>query len=322
MSPSLSEQIGVESVGHGEFISQTLPMRMANARPVAYGGCSLSVAVSAACATTKPSLDLYSIVGHFHGPASPNEKLLCTVKNTRGTRSFSTRRVRVHQKQPDGTSRTCLDVLVDFHTREPSSLDYSANPVMAWPKPENCPTGFDNLSSLQGRGAASDDELKEYRQILRQHEKFIETRICPNGVSGQNLSGVASKVPTTQDYLPVTLKRSAEWSRSRSPLRTSNENLAAVAFLMDGTCSFVPLTHDHMWFQDVTACSSIDVALRFFTKEVNFETWHIVERNAIRAGGNRTFAESRIWDGKGNLIAHMSQQSIMRLKKDVTQSNL
>ncbi|KAF5520929.1 hypothetical protein CGCA056_v007821 [Colletotrichum aenigma] len=91
---------------------------------------------------------------------------------------------------------------------------------------------------------------------------------------------------------------------------------------MDGTCSFVPLTHDHMWFQDVTACSSIDVALRFFTKEVNFENWHIVERNAIRGGGNRTFAESRIWDEKGNFIAHMSQQSIMRLKKDVTHSNL
>lgn len=86
MSPSFSEQIGVESVGHGEFISQTLPMRMANARPVAYGGCSLSVAVSAACATTKSSLDLYSVVGHFHGPASPNKSFFAPSKapETRG----------------------------------------------------------------------------------------------------------------------------------------------------------------------------------------------------------------------------------------------
>lgn len=79
MSATLMEQLAVREIAPGEFLSQSLPGRMGNSLPVAYGGCTMGVATAAACSTVPSSYHLYSLVGHYLGPGLLGVKMLCTV---------------------------------------------------------------------------------------------------------------------------------------------------------------------------------------------------------------------------------------------------
>ena len=143
---------------------------------------------------------------------------------------------------------------------------------------------------------------------------FFETRPCIGGVSGQNLAGAAKHVETTQDHLPITSKVSAEWQRATQPLPNQDEQAAALAFLMDGGLSFLPLIHDHRFLEDAGACSSLDFALRIFVPVININQWHLKERKVIAADAGRTYSESRLWNQNGGMVASMTQQCILRPK--------
>lgn len=314
--PTLAEQVAVEQLAPNEYVSKSLPIRMGNAMPIAYGGCTIAVAVSAACATVPAGFTPYSMLGHFHGPASTTEKQHCFVEHTRTTRSFLTRRVQVKQKQKGGSLRTCLELMADFHVVEPSLVDYCTAPAAAWPKPDDCPTMSQRAEGLRAKGIVSEEQFKELSTKLGANTHLFETRYCLNGVSGQNLSGTAKNVATTQDSLPMTSKVSAEWQRSLVKLESSAANFAALAFLMDGALSFIPMTHGNMWFEDVGACSTLDFALRIFVPEVDMESWTLKERFTSRGGSARSYSEGRLWDDKGQLVASMTQQSILRPKKE------
>ncbi|KAG7412289.1 thioesterase-like superfamily-domain-containing protein [Fusarium sp. MPI-SDFR-AT-0072] len=317
MAPTLAEQVAVDQVSPGEYVSRLNPIRMGNAMPIAYGGCTASIAVNAACHTAPPSMSLYSVLGHFHGPASTDKKLHCSVTNIRDTRSFATRRVQVKQQQPNGKFRVCMEVLADFHVIEPSSWDYSEATCSKWPRAEDCPNLEELVKGLLEKGSITEKQGKEFTKSFAANADFFETRYCTAGVSSQNLSGAARNTKTTQDHLPITEKVSAEWQRALHDLPTPTANMSALAFLMDGGLSFLPLSHNHMWFDDTAACSTLDFALRIFVPEVKMGEWHVRERKTSRGGGNRTYSEGKLWDKHGNLIASNTQQSIMRLRKGV-----
>ncbi|KAK7429416.1 hypothetical protein QQZ08_004008 [Neonectria magnoliae] len=322
MALRLSDQVAIEQLQPGEYVSKLLPIRMGNSLPIAYGGCTASIAVSAACASAPEGLSLYSVLGHFLGPASTDQKLYCSVTNTRDTRSFATRRVQVRQKQKDGQFRVCLELIADFHAPEPSTLVYSAPPLSNWPKPDDCSTTREHAEALRARGEITQEQLEDFANSFGVSESLFETKHCVNGVAGQNLAGAAKDIITTQDDRHITAKTSAEWQRTREKLVSPAQNLAALSFLMDGALSFLPLTHHHLWFDDVAACSTLDFALRIFTADVKLDAWHIRERATSRGGSGRTFSEGKLWDEKGNMVASMSQQSILRMKKGFQPSKI
>lgn len=322
MSSSLANLIGVKAVSVDRYVSKSLPIRMGNPLPIAYGGCALAVAITAAYATTSSSMSLYSVLGHYLGPASSTQKLYCKVDRTRDTRSFATRRVQVSQLQKDGTYRPCLELLADFHIMENSTLHYSAPPSSSYPKVEDCPDVASQVQAMVARGDITQTQADDYKRLFGVSGDFFATKPCPNGVAGQNLSGAAKSVPTSQDNRHITVKTSAEWETARQPLELPSENMAALAFLMDGALSFLPLTHDKLWFEDVQACASLDFALRIFVPTVDMHSWHLRERTTSRAGGGRTYSEGKLWDTKGNMVASMTQQSILRLRKGAVKSLL
>ncbi|KAM0421143.1 hypothetical protein ACHAPT_011035 [Fusarium lateritium] len=262
---------------------------------------------------------LYSLLGHFHGPASTDRKLHCSVTNTRDTRSFATRRVQVKQQQADGTFRVCMELIADFHVKEPSTLTYTEQPNPEWPKPgsDKCANMTQRVSKLVADGTVKKELADEFLESFSAFETFFDAQYCLDGVAGQNMGGALKDTVTTQDDRHVADKTSAEWQRARDTLATPADNLAALAFLMDGGLAFLPLTHNHLWFDDVMVCSSLDFALRIFVPEIKLEEWHLKERKTLRAGNGRTFAEGKLWDEHGNLVASVSQQSILRLRKGV-----
>ncbi|KAK8058925.1 hypothetical protein PG994_009373 [Apiospora phragmitis] len=329
MASTTTEQTAIEEIGPGQFRSKVNPGRMGNSKPIAYGGCTLGVATRAAYTTVSPNHRLYSLVGHYLGPASTTERLVCIVHDTRTTKSFTTRRVVVQQAQPTTTGgeepqqtqmRTCMELIADFHAEEPAApgKTYSAAPSHAYAGPSDQSETPVVLTSVLT--AAETAAAARSRDVFALHERFFESRPCREGVAAQNLNGMLKARPTTQDALPLADRTSAEWMRNKTSLETPADQAAALAFCLDGGLAFLPLTLDRGWLDDVDACSSLDFALRFMTPHPDFNRWHLRERKTIAGGAGRTYSEGRLWDQDGNLVAVMSQQSIMRPKPEKTEN--
>ena len=109
----------------------------------------MAIAANAAYQSAPPSYHLYSMLGHFLGPALTDRKLFCTVRKIRDTRTFATRQVEVSQAQDDGSRRLALFVVADFQVREKASLlTYSAPPSKPYSNFENSPTMESRLQSM------------------------------------------------------------------------------------------------------------------------------------------------------------------------------
>lgn len=318
MAETLKEQLAVHEIAPGELMSQSPPGRMGNSLPVAYGGCTMGVAVAAACATVPGSYHLYSVVGHYLGPGLPEVKMRCTVHSTRTTKTFATRRVEVRQTSPDGTSRVCMELIADFHIEEPAALTYSARPRRQYSGPETS-SDLEHLSkTLLSNGLISEKqaEMASARGMFGLMWKFFDTRHPIEGVAGQNLFGIAQQIPTDQDSLHITEKTSAEWIKTLAPLESRAEKMSALAFVLDGALSFTAMAHSGLWFEDIGVASTLDFAMRLFIPDVNLSHWHLRERNTLAAAAGRQYSESRMWDREGNLVASMTQQSILRPRSE------
>lgn len=324
MAETLKEQLAVHEIASGEFVSHSPPGRMGNSLPIAYGGCTMGVAVAAACATVPESHRLYSLVGHYLGPGRLGLNMRCTVHSTRTTKTFATRRVEVKQTAPDGTSRVCMELVADFHVEEPAALTYSAPPCRKYSGPEASPD-LQRLSKIllgSGQISQSQAEMASATGMFGLMEKFFDTRHPTEGVAGQNLFGIAKHMPTDQDPLHITDKTSAEWIKTLALLESRAEKMAALAFVLDGALSFTPMAHSGLWFEDIGVASTLDFALRLFVPDVDLSDWHLRERNAVAAAVGRQYSESRMWDQKGHLVASMTQQSILRPRSETMKSSL
>lgn len=310
---TLAEQVALNQTGEDEYSSVVPPGRMGNSKPIAYGGCTTAVAVHAAAMTVKDGFNLYSCLGYFLGPSLIDRPVKCRVYRTRDTKSFATRRVVLSQVLPNGTERSCLEMIADFQAPEPASaMAFLPPPIRQYKSPADSTP----IRTLRDQFVASGKLSKQSGGLLDDMfalmAKFFEQRPCEEGVTGQNMMGFNKKLSTNQDHLALTDKYSAEWFRARDDLSTKGEQLAALAFNMDGGLSFLPLIHDHQFLEDVGACSSLDFALRIFAPDVDMTKWHLKERKAIAGEGGRTYSEARLFDEAGRLVAIESQQSIMR----------
>lgn len=318
MATKLQDQLAITPTGgQDEYESKVLPAQMGNMLPIAYGGCALGLAVRAGCATVNTMTHkLYSFQGHFLGPASTQYKLVCKVYRTRETRSFATRRVEVSQDL-NGEKRVCVEVVVDFHVVEAPLFVYSAPPTMRYSPPGESLSMDELGEQLIREGKVSAQIKAEYSKgTFTALSEMFEARHCPEGMGGQNLWGFAKEVPTSQDGLPsITDRSSAEWLHALERLEGHDESMAATAFVLDGALALLPLSFDHLWFDDCGASSSLDFSLRMFAPSVDWAQYHLRERKTIAAGGARTFSESRLWDSKGVLVASMTQSCILRPKR-------
>lgn len=321
------------------FVSVNKPARMGNAMGIAYGGCTIGIAISAACHSalpdpeaTHPDLKLYSVLGNFLGPTLIDRPVYCEVSRVRESRNFKTRRVVVSQMYENGSVRECLALNADFMKVEDKiEMEYSASPVgrqdngrsqlEAGAEHDGTVSWRELGEELYAKGLATDAQVKKFREMFEMGARFFDTRLIRNTVGGQNLGGMAKGVRTTQDRagLHVTDKLTSEWIRAQQRLASEAENLAALGFTMDGGLSFLPLVHggEGKFVDDVGPCSSLDFAMRIFfpgNQSLKMGDWHIKERKAIEASGARSYAESRLWDASGHLTAIMTQSCILRPK--------
>lgn len=315
MDKSLALQLAVEQTGPNEFTSKNPPVKMGNAAPIAYGGSTLGIAVNAASATVPGHTHkLYSLVGHFLGPTNLEATLRCKVTVTRDTKSFATRRVELSQAQKDGKARVVMEATADFHVVEEALFEYSTPPSREFSGVDASLDSEATGQALIQSGKASPSKVELSLTTFAAIEHFCDHRLPPEGLSAQNLNGLAKGIDSPQNALPITERSSGEWYRVKGSLDTEADHLACLAFLMDGGLSFLPLAHNHQFISEAGPCSSLDFALRIFTPYVDLKEWSFKERKTTVAGYGRNYSEGRMWDKKGNMVASMTQQSILRPK--------
>lgn len=218
----------------------------------------------------------------------------------------------VKQRQADGTTRSCLDVLADFHVTEPALLTYSARPVLNYSGPAESSTIPELIQTALAKGLLEKDPRAESpARQFHAYDECLEIRVCPEGVEAQNLISILPGRPTDQDGRHVTARTSAEWVRSRGPLASAGEKAAVFAWIADGI-SGTATTHSKIGYGDVGAALTMDFALRMFAPEADLGKWLLREKKSPAAGVGRTYSESMWWDEQGNLVASMTQQCILR----------
>jgi acyl-CoA thioesterase II len=314
---TLSEQLAVKPTNSdgNEYESLYPPQRMGNPLNIAYGGYALATACKAAYTDVPPGYHLYSMLGHYLGPAYADRPLRAKVRTIRQTRTFATRQVEISQKRDDGQDRVCLIAIADFQVTEPATLlEFSRSPSRVYTHYKDLPPQQKAFQKLLDDGKISQELLRTHTKTFGLMQTHFDQRPCPESVFAQNLFGLAKTLPTTQDDLPVTSRTTADWFRCRETMSTPSEHVTNLTFLIDGAIAFLPLSFSHMWFDDVSACSSLEFALRFFKAgdEVDLGQWHLREMRTNVASAGRAYGESWIWDENGKAVACMSQQSILR----------
>lgn len=278
------------------------------------GGVALAFAMNASLSTvSEPAQRLHSILGHYLAAARTDRVLHATVSVVRNTKNFATRTVLVTQLLDDGTTRAVLSAQLDYQRVEPASLlTYSAHPpasVTPLSKALGPEEGFAVIEKLEGSSPAV---LKIFKQVFGPLFHFFDWKYDPASLGSQNMLGMLRKARTSQDSLPITEKSTFDWWRSKTPLHNLVEQTATLGFLMDAGLSFNPLTHSHMFLQDAAACSSLDFAVRIFVNDFDLNKWHLKDIRTVRGGSGRTYSVSGLFDEDGDLVAEMSQQSILR----------
>ncbi|PYH47649.1 thioesterase family protein [Aspergillus saccharolyticus JOP 1030-1] len=319
---TVAEQISVENTGPDVFRSRYKPEKMGNTANIAYGGCALGVAVKAACETVPSQYLLYSVTGHFLAPVSTEVPLNCSVRRLRDTRTFATRQVEVTQQQgTTNTSRLCMVILADFQKEgEKSLLSFSAPPERKYHRPEDCLTPQQIGAKMVQRGVLTEQALSYYNVLLGLLARLFETRQTPEGVFGQNLTGMAKREPTTQDSLPLTSRTSADWIRVRGPCAQRADHYAGLAFVLDAYLSFLALAHSGRFLDDAGACASLDFTMRVFSADWDLRSWLLREMKTVSGADGRTYSEARVWNQAGKLVANMTQMSILRPKREAKAS--
>lgn len=288
---------------------------MGNAANIAYGGCALSVAITAAHASLPATgtYRLYSATGSYLAPAFADRRFTVSVRNVRDTVTFATRQIEVFQTLDDGKERICMLVLADFQRPEPKTLlSYTTKPSLPAVDVETVKDSAEQRDELVARGILHPKLAKFSTVTFGLSARHFEQRPHPHGLMTQNNSGMAKAAITTQDDRLLQDKISSDYIRSKQDLQTPGDNMAALAFLLDGGLSFVPLSHDHKFLDDAGACSSLEFALRIFSNNVVMNRWKLREMRTFHGGEGRTYSEARLWDEDKNLIASMTQQSILR----------
>jgi acyl-CoA thioesterase II len=324
MASNLADQLAIEPLGPGKYQSKHFPPRGGNSAPIGYGGFTLAIALQAAIASVPAAFHLYSLMGNYLGPVSTKRKIICSVQETRSTRTFMTRRVQVLQEKDNGKPTfICLDMLADFQIAEPALLTYSAPPRREYTHWKDCVSMETRRQQMLDAGQITSTQNRVFETTFGGLRDFkYESRICPESMTSQTLVGMNKDQPTTQDHLPLVERSSADWFRAIGDLKTPVDNLAALSFIMDGMLSFLPLAHSRHFFDEVDACSSLDFAFRIFTPNVNLNNWHLRECITHAGGFGRTFSEGRVWDEVGTLVGSMTQQSILRPKAKKLKHNL
>ncbi|PWN49804.1 Thioesterase/thiol ester dehydrase-isomerase [Violaceomyces palustris] len=341
----------VEGDAADVFRSVNRPEKMGNLGPIAYGGCVIALVIASAYQTVKEEegFKLYSFLGNFLGPTRTDREVNLKVTRLRETRTFQTRLVIASQILEDGEERKCFSATLDFMTTGPGRngevggsiihregdpnpfRPYSVKPIYPRQHHSQLERATDLVSSKVESGQLSRSDHERYKEIFGLFNRHFDTKLVPGSIHADNIKGFIpgaelSQVSGREGRKGLTERYTCDWFKVKEQeyppsssevgiLPTSRKalNASSLAFALDGALSFLPLTFSNLGLNQASACSSLECSLRFHSPDFDSETnWAYREQRTISGSDQRTFSESYLFDENDNLIATMSQISVLR----------
>ncbi|KAK0526137.1 hypothetical protein OC834_003841 [Tilletia horrida] len=310
---------------------------------IAFGGSVLVAAVQAGfCALQQTAgsveaaeaYQAYSLQGSFTGPSSVDRSLDLHVQTLRFTRSFATFLVTVSQPDRKGRVRKNMVATFDFVRPVDSLLRFGPAPKdpvsgQPWATPDKLISYYDEIEKRAEEGIRKPQAIAIERLAVYGWQDILEIRLPPESYLAQTLGSLVPTLPTTQDHLAPTDKRSSDWSRYTTPLTRegitadkyaargmgitpTSANIAALTHLADTRLAWIPSGTAKVPLKHLEFTATLDFSLRYHQRDIRADEWMLREMRSITAGEGRSFGESRFWDRQGRLLATMSQQCLLR----------
>ena len=251
-----------------------------------YGGQVIGQALVAASRTVEDEArSAHSLHGYFLRPGDTTIPILYSVDRIRDGRSFTTRRVVAVQQ-----GEAIFSMSVSFQVLE-RGLEHQ-NQIPDVPPPEACI----DLQALRRQHSASTTQniLDQANQPQPIELKFVESfnEFNPN------------PAPPIQH---VWVKTSGEMPKN---YRLNQCLLAYASDLTLLDTSYRP--HGIGWRNDKFQVASLDHSM-WFHKPFLTDEWMLYQQDSPFAGGARGFSRGTIFNTKGDLIASVAQEGLIRL---------
>ena len=253
-----------------------------------FGGQVLGQSLSAASQTVEDERHVHSLHGYFLRPGDASLPVVYQVDRVRDGGSFSTRRVSAIQKgQPIFTCSASFqydEQGFEHQTRMPEVVG-----------PENLP---------------SELELTQQRAHLIP-EKLREKMLCAKPIEFRPVTDIDPYDPKPNEAVKYV------WFRADGAL----PDVAALhKYLLAYASDFNLLTtslqpHGKSVFQKDMQVASLDHSL-WFHADLRADDWLLYAMDSPWAGNSRGFSRGSVFNRAGQLVASVSQEGLIRHRKD------
>ena len=269
--------IDVENTGELSF--QSINHRE-NFRQTIFGGQVLAQALMAAIKTVdgRPP---HSFHAYFLRAGSSNSPIDYRVEKIRDGRSVSSRRVDAYQ---DG--KIIFNLAASFHELE-SGFNHAETMPHGIPQPEELIDASSTPSHAPEHGD-KDTEASPFHIVPLPEELFTSSEL----------------------HEPEALF----WVKTIAPIPDQAAfHVATLAFASDlGLLATAVLPHPTTLFSSDIFAASIDHAMWLHTQDFKATDWMLFSIKSPWAGGARGFSQAKIFDRAGRIIAHTSQEGLIR----------
>jgi len=253
-----------------------------------FGGQVLGQSLSAASQTVEDARHVHSLHGYFLRPGDAQLPVVYQVDRVRDGGSFSTRRVTAIQK-----GHPIFTCSASFQYDEQSFEHQSQMPQVVGP--ENLPS-----------------EL----ELMRQREHLIPAHmkdklLCPKPIDFRPVTESDPYNPKPEDPVKYV------WFRADGTL----PDIAALhKYLLAYASDFNLLTtsllpHGKTVWQKDMQIASLDHSL-WFHGELRADEWLLYAMDSPWAGNSRGFSRGSVYNRDGKLLASVSQEGLIRHRKD------
>ncbi|MGK0716545.1 acyl-CoA thioesterase [Leucobacter sp. W1153] len=255
-----------------------------------FGGQVLGQALAAAGETAPAGRELHSMHGYFLRPGVADQRMTFEVARLYDGRSFSTRRVQAYQN-----GRVLMSLIASFQEDAEGLEHQEPYDLSELPAPEKLPSVWEKFGHLAGEGRASWilNRPFDFRYIDPDITFEVEHRTHTQRV----------------------------WLRSRDQLGDSQLlHSAALAFASDYML-VEPVARQHglPWATPGLRMASLDHAM-WFHRPFRVDEWLLYVLESPTSQGGRGLTHGRFYDRAGVLVASVSQESMIRLPEQGTES--
>ncbi|MCB1644407.1 MAG: acyl-CoA thioesterase II [Pseudomonadales bacterium] len=250
-----------------------------------FGGQVIAQSLMAASRTVDDR-ECHSLHGYFLRPGNPRLPILFEVDRIRDGKSFTTRRVVAIQN-----GEAIFNLACSYQVAEQGLEHQLKAPDV--PGPEDCLSEEEMFAATMGTGSEMPEPIRRMMQDRPIEMRRAEPFSFANPV----------KRPPFQHV----------WFRTRGSLAGVDQKIqqAILAYASDmGILSTGTLPHGKSFLNGLMT-ASLDHAM-WFHAPVNCEEWLLFAQESPAAAGSRGFNRGYMYNQRGELIASVSQEGLMR----------